>query len=62
MRYRFAAGQEFRADFTDSGNLQFGARQGAHDDLVLASALAVWRASRPKMAHDLSGIGYTVYW
>ena len=31
----------------------FGARAGAHDDLVLALALAVWRANkrRPRMVH-----------
>jgi hypothetical protein len=31
---------------TDSGRWTFGARSGAHDDLVLALALALWRASR----------------
>jgi hypothetical protein len=29
---------------TDSGRLTFGAREGRHDDLVLALAVAVWRA------------------
>lgn len=44
---------DFRAHFTESGTLVFGARQGAHDDLLIAAALAVWGASRPKMATEL---------
>ena len=40
--------QDFRATVTDSGRWTFGARAGAHDDLVLAVALACWRASRPQ--------------
>ncbi len=38
--------EDFRANVTDSGRWTFGARSGAHDDLVLALALALWRASR----------------
>jgi hypothetical protein len=38
--------EDFRASVTDSGRWTFGARAGAHDDLVLALALALWRASR----------------
>jgi hypothetical protein len=34
----------FRATVTDAGNWRFGARVGAHDDLVLAVALACWKA------------------
>jgi hypothetical protein len=45
--------QEFRDSFTESGHLQFGARQGAHDDLVLAAALAVYGTNRPKPMMDL---------
>jgi hypothetical protein len=37
--------QDFRAEVTNSGYWRFGARAGAHDDLVLAVALAVWRAA-----------------
>jgi hypothetical protein len=37
--------EDFRASVTDSGRWTFGARSGAHD-LVLALALALWRASR----------------
>jgi hypothetical protein len=38
--------QDFRGMFTESGNARFGAREGAHDDLVLAVALGVYWASR----------------
>lgn len=38
--------QEFRVSWTTAGHAQFGARQGAHDDLVLAAALAVYGATR----------------
>jgi hypothetical protein len=36
--------QDFRVQFTDSGSMTFNARSGAHDDLVLALAIAAWRA------------------
>jgi hypothetical protein len=36
--------QDFRAEVTDSGYWRFGARAGKHDDLVLALAIALWRA------------------
>lgn len=36
--------QEFRAEVTDSGYWRFGARSGKHDDLILALAIALWRA------------------
>jgi hypothetical protein len=39
--------QEFRATWTESGNLRFNARQGAHDDLLIACAIAVYGATRP---------------
>lgn len=38
--------QEFRVSWTEMGNMRFGARQGAHDDLVLAAALAVYGVTR----------------
>ena len=41
--------EEFRATVTDSGHWRFGARSGAHDDLVLALALAVWRVNKRRM-------------
>jgi hypothetical protein len=36
--------QDFRVEFTASGTLTFNARSGKHDDLVLALAIACWRA------------------
>jgi Terminase RNaseH-like domain len=36
--------QSFRVEYTDSGYMRFNARVGAHDDLVLALAIALWRA------------------
>lgn len=38
--------QDFRVTFTSAGNAVFNARQGAHDDLVLAVAMAVFGASQ----------------
>ncbi|GAB3792370.1 hypothetical protein [Dyella agri] len=34
--------QDFRVGYTAVGNATFGAREGAHDDLILAVALAVY--------------------
>lgn len=40
--------QNFSVKITDSANDVYGAwREGTHDDLVLAVALALWTASRP---------------
>jgi hypothetical protein len=36
--------QDFRVQYTATGNLTFNAREGRHDDLVLAVAVACWRA------------------
>jgi hypothetical protein len=36
--------QDFRVEYTATGHLTFNARQGRHDDLVLALAIAAWRA------------------
>ena len=40
--------EDFRAEVTDSGYWKFGARSGKHDDLVLALAIAVWRANNAR--------------
>lgn len=45
--------QDFRVRFTESGNATFNAREGAHDDLVLALALAVFGLSRPETVRAL---------
>lgn len=45
--------KNFQMRATDSGNVQLEARQGTHDDLVLALACAVWEAHathRPNLA------------
>ena len=42
--------QDFRVEFTATGHLTFNARTGKHDDLVLALAIAVWRAHGGGMA------------
>jgi hypothetical protein len=36
--------QDFRVEFTAAGSITFNARVGRHDDLVLALAIAAWRA------------------
>ena len=36
--------QDFRMEYTAAGHMTFNARSGKHDDLVLALAIAVWRA------------------
>lgn len=36
--------QDFRANISESGVTRFGAREGQHDDLVLALAIGVWYA------------------
>lgn len=38
--------QDSRVRFTDAGNATFNAREGAHDDLVLVLALAVFGLER----------------
>lgn len=45
--------QDFRVRFTESGHATFNAREGAHDDLVLALALAVFGLSRPETVREL---------
>lgn len=44
--------QDFRVTFTSAGNAIFNARQGAHDDLVLAVAMAVFGATQPRPIAD----------
>jgi hypothetical protein len=45
--------QDFRVRFSEAGNAIFNAREGAHDDLVLALALAVFGLSRPEIAREV---------
>ncbi len=37
---------DFKMKYTQAANVTFNAREGAHDDLVLACALAVWYGER----------------
>ncbi|HSM19780.1 MAG TPA: hypothetical protein VK844_05370, partial [Hyphomicrobiales bacterium] len=39
--------QDFRVSFTGAGHAIFNARTGAHDDLVLAVAIAAWHSAAP---------------
>lgn len=39
--------QDFKVKITDAQNETFSAREGAHDDLVLATALPIWLAGLP---------------
>jgi hypothetical protein len=51
--------QDFRVSFTSAGHAIFNARQGKHDDLVLAVSLAVFGASRPRPVTKLN-IGWAM--
>lgn len=50
--------QDFRVQYTSAGHLTFNAREGKHDDLVLALALAVWRSRKRivKMQQVMGGV------
>lgn len=47
---------DFQVKYSDAGNATFSAREGAHDDLVLALALAVFGLSRPEPVTDVQVI------
>ena len=47
--------QDFRVTFTSAGNAIFNARQGQHDDLVLAVSLAVFGAAQPPPTKPMFG-------
>jgi hypothetical protein len=40
--------QDFRVNYSNAGFMSFSAREGKHDDLVLALAIAIWCALREK--------------
>jgi hypothetical protein len=48
--------QDFRVGFTATGHMTFNAREGKHDDLVLALALAIWR-SRKRITQTIQILG-----
>jgi hypothetical protein len=39
---------DFKRNVSAAGRMQYGARQGKHDDMIFAVSLAVWWLSRPK--------------
>jgi hypothetical protein len=40
--------KEFRRRVSEAGRSTYAAREGQHDDLVLAVAIALWRATKKK--------------
>ena len=44
--------QDFRVNYSASGFMSFNAREGKHDDLVLALAVAVWCALRQRTGSE----------
>ncbi len=57
--------QNFTVKITDSANDVYGAwREGTHDDLVLAVALAVWKANQPifRGIPVYESISEEIYW
>ncbi len=57
--------QNFTVKITNAANDVYGAwREGTHDDLVLAVALAVWRANQPvfRGIPVRKSVSYPVYW
>jgi hypothetical protein len=48
----------FKAGFTGTGSMTFNARSGAHDDLVLAVSLALWRVARRGVAVGYGKVGF----
>ena len=51
---------DFRRNVSGAGRMQYEARQGKHDDMISAVALAVWWLSRPinPPAYQIKGYGY----
>jgi hypothetical protein len=49
--------QDFRVKYTEGGHLTFNAREGKHDDLVLALAIAVWRAQKKITSAQFVNLG-----
>jgi hypothetical protein len=46
--------KDFRRHVSEAGRYSFNAREGQHDDLVLAVAIAAWRAVRKKKTFNRS--------
>ena len=57
--------QNFTVKITDAANDVYGAwREGTHDDILLAVALAVWKANQPifRGLPERKSVSYPVYW
>ena len=52
--------KDFRRKLSDAGRATYAARVGAHDDLVLAVAIACWWIARPQPAQAAWGTWGTV--
>jgi hypothetical protein len=50
--------QDFRVSFTSAGHMTFGAREGKHDDQLLALAVGIWRSRKRivKMQQIMGGV------
>ncbi|WP_210419153.1 hypothetical protein [Bradyrhizobium sp. NAS80.1] len=44
--------QDFKVSYSATGYMSFNAREGAHDDLVLALSIAIWCALRTKTGQE----------
>jgi hypothetical protein len=44
--------QDFKVSFSATGYMSFNAREGRHDDLVLALSIAIWAALRQKSGQE----------
>jgi hypothetical protein len=44
--------QDFRVNYSATGFMSFSAREGKHDDLVLALSIAIWCARRTKTGQE----------
>ena len=47
---------DFRRNVSGAGRMQYEARQGRHDDMILSVALAVWFLSRPRNQPTVIGV------
>jgi hypothetical protein len=47
---------DFRRNVSGAGRMQYEARQGRHDDMILSVGLAVWWLSRPKQQPTVFGV------
>jgi hypothetical protein len=53
--------QDFRRNISATGHLSFNARSGSHDDLILATALAVWWLGHRRRRGEFSQGSVRIY-